>query len=118
MASKKTDILTRNFFNDLIEGKFTSADKTLQTMKAEMRSTERQKGYLNALEGMLSALASKSDKAVLINQITAKEADKLAKVFARRSKDKLQNEFDRGFFEAWVDYAKTLKNTPQTQLKI
>ena len=118
MASKKTETLVSNFFTDLIEGKFTSADKTLQSMKAEMRGTERQRGYINALEGMLSALISKNDKSVLINQIGIKEADKLTKLFSRRSKDRLQSDFDRGFFEAWVDYTKTLKNSPQTQLKI
>lgn len=118
MVSKKTETLASDFFHDLIEGRLASADKTLQSMKAEMRTTERQRGYLNALEGMLLALGSKNDKSVLINQIGTKEADKLTKVFSRRSKDRLQSEFDRGFFEAWVDYTKTLKNLPQTQLRI
>lgn len=66
---------------------------------------------------MLSALGSKNDKSILINQISAKEADKLAKAFSRRSKNRMQSEFDRGFFEAWADYTKTLKSSSQTLLR-
>ncbi|MFH0897022.1 MAG: hypothetical protein V1850_03100 [Candidatus Bathyarchaeota archaeon] len=118
MVPKKTQILAYDFFHELIEGRPTSADKILQSLKGKTRITDWQRGYLNALEGMLAATGSKNDKSVLINQIDNKETNKLTKIFSRRSKDRLQSEFDRGFFEAWVDYTKTLKNYSQTILKI
>ena len=104
-------MLANDFFHELIEGRLKSADTTLQMMKEETRQTEWQRGYLNALEGMLTAIGSRNDKFVLINQIRAKEADKLTKLFFRRSKNKMLSEFDHGFFDAWVDYTKILKNS-------
>ena len=110
MSSKKTQILAKDFFHELIDGRLSSANKILQRIKNEACSTEWQSGYLNALRGMLSASSSKNDKFVLINKIEVKEADKLTKIFSRYSKNRMQNEFDRGFFKAWVDYTTILKN--------
>ncbi len=117
MTPKNTQLLAKYFFNELIDGKPTSADKTLQKIKSETRMTDWQKGYLNALEGMLTASGSKNDKSILFNQVSAKEADKLTKEFTRRAKNKMQSEFDRGFLEAWADYVKILKDSSQTLLK-
>ena len=102
-----------------MQGKLALACKTLQRIREEAQSREWQKGYVNALDGMLSALESKNDRSVLINQIRSEELEKLARAFSRQTRNRMQSEFDHGFFSAWADYAKTLKEStkPQTEPK-
>lgn len=98
-----------NFFRELINGRLTAADRIFQTMKQEVGSEEWYRGYLNALEGMLSANSSKNDEYTFINQNDVKKADKFARIFSHLSGDRMQGDFDRGFFAAWADYMKSLK---------
>lgn len=107
--------LTNNFFIDLIKGRLTSADKALQKIKEEKNTKQWERGYINALEGMLLALESRNDRFVLINQIGVKEVNKFTKAFSQQSKNKMQNEFDQGFFTAWIDYIRTFKNNSRSQ---
>lgn len=111
MESRKTRLLADDFLHELIGGRFVYADKVLQRMREEKSSAQWQRGYVNALEGMLLALGSRNDRSVLINQIGAKEANRFAKSFSRQSKNRMQSEFDRGFFAAWVDYMRALKGS-------
>ena len=117
MESKKISFLTNNFFHELLEGRLTSADKMLQIIKEEAHGRERQKGYVNALEGMLSALESKNDKCPFINQIRSKEVDKFARMFTNQAKNRMQSEFDHGFFTAWVDYTRVLKDSSKLEME-
>ena len=114
MKSRKIGLLANVFFHNLIEGRLTSANKTLQRIKDEVSTKEWQRGYINALEGMLLVSKSRNDKSVLLNQLGSKEADKYRRAFSRQSKNKIQGDFDRGFFEAWVDYTKALKGSHGT----
>jgi len=98
----------------LVEGKLASADRVLQRFKAEIGSKEWQKGYTTALGGMLLASGSKSDQLVLMNRIGAKDADKFVRTFSQQSKSVMLSDFDRGFFAAWVDYTKALKDSRKT----
>lgn len=117
MESKKMSSLTNNFFHELLEGRLTSADKMLQKMKGEVYSREWQKGYVNALEGMLSALESKNDKYPFINQIRSQEIDKFTRTFSHQAKNRMQSEFDHGFFTAWVDYIRFLKDSSKLEVE-
>ena len=110
MGSKKTRLLANDFLSELVEGKFASADRALQRMRSETVYEEWQKGYVNALEGMLLASQSINDKFAFIANIDSKRADKFSKMFGRLSKDKMHSEFDRGFFSAWADYVQALKD--------
>lgn len=114
MTSRKIGLLANVFFHNLMKGRLTSANKTLQIMKDEESTKKWQRGYINALEGMLLASKSRNNKFVLINQFGFKEADKFRRVFSRQSKNKIQGDFDRGFFKAWVDYTKVLKDSHRT----
>ena len=114
MKTRKIGLLANVFFPHLIEGRLTSANKTLERMKDEVSTENWQRGYINALEGMLLALKSRNDKSILLNQLGSKEADKYRRAFSRQSRNKIQGDFDRGFFEAWVDYTKALKGSHET----
>lgn len=116
MGSKRTRLLANDFLHELIEGKFTSADRILQKIKGEAETEEWLKGYVNALEGMLLALQSRNDRFAFIANIETKAADKFAKTFTRLSKDRMQSEFDRGFFSAWVDYVRVLKDSGKSKI--
>ena len=103
--------LTDDFFNELIEGRVTAARRMLQRVKEEVDAKERSRGYVNALEGMLLASSSRRDRVALINQIHIDETSKFTRTFSRQSKNRMLNEFDRGFFTAWVDYMRHFKNS-------
>ena len=116
MGSKKTRLLANDFLSELVEGKFASADRALQKIRSETVDEAWQKGYVNALEGMLLASQSRNDKFAFIANIDSKRADKFAKMFGRISKDKMQSEFDRGFFSAWADYVQALKDSSRSKM--
>jgi hypothetical protein len=67
------------------------------------------KPLYNAYNEAMTELFKKNDKIVFINQMRAKEADKFTRIFSHQSNSKMLDEFDHGFFAAWVDYAKALK---------
>lgn len=106
MRSKKLRLLANDFFNELIERRLTSADRIIGKIKREAVVGQWQKGYINALEGMILALRSSRNSLTVINQIDNNDTKKFARTFSRLYKNKMQAEFDRGFFAAWVDYTK------------
>jgi len=105
---RKMRLYANRFFPFLVQRKFTAADKVLENIKKEIRTTDWQRGYINSLEGMLLALRSK-DRHVLIKTITSESIGKFNKEFYRQSRNKLLTDFDRGFFTAWNDYLQVLK---------
>jgi len=108
---RNLSLRANRFFQLLAQGKLTAADKVLENIKNEMKTTEWQRGYINSLEGMLLALRSK-DRDVFIKKITPESIARLNKKFYQQSKDTLQADFDRGFFTAWNEYMQLLKNQP------
>jgi len=107
MLSRSLIALTKDFFQAIRQRSFTEAERTLETMKSKAKATEWYKGYINALEGMITSLKT-NDTYALINQVKADEVKKLMKELNEQSKYTFHKEFDRGFFDAWVDYLETL----------
>jgi len=105
MGSTKKILLADTFFQELLAGRLTSADRVLQRINETTHTLEWQKGYINALEGMLLASSSKDERIIFTSQGREKQTSKLIKVFSQQSKNKMLGEFDRGFFSAWIDYS-------------
>lgn len=106
---KKIQPLTDEFFKELADGKLASAERILQRIKSEKGMKEHQIGYVTALNGMLLAAGSRSDQLTLMNRTEVEDSGKLEKIFSKHSRNMMLNDFDRGFFSAWVDYFKTLR---------
>jgi len=114
------------FFNGLLERKFSDAEKLLSSIelglvfykihldkssrkgssKRTVNDPDYVKGYIKALEGMLTAAKSGDDRTFLNR--TAPDAESLDEyrqqftVFVRN--DLLHPTFDRGFFSGWLDF--------------
>lgn len=104
---KKTKVLTARYIQLLNERRVTEAEKLLENIKEELKPTSWGRGYYNALEGMALALKSKDDRYLYINRVDPKdkkEMDKLQREFSKQSRSPLQDDFDKGYYTAWLEY--------------
>ena len=115
MMPKKIQPLVGVYFELLAQRKLSAAGKALNDVRQGVHSNQWLRGYVNALEGMLTASESKDDRYVLINKVDPMKAGRLFRDFLHYSRDELQADFDRGFFSAWADY---LRYVGKSQLKI
>lgn len=114
LISRKMSPLIAHYLQYLIQRDFADAEREFETIKKEMKTTPWHKGYCNALEGMLISLKSNDNRYLYVSRITlndGKKTDELQRLFLRMSKNPLQEDFDRGFFSAWVEYLKKLKSS-------
>ncbi|MDQ1280087.1 MAG: hypothetical protein QG670_1349 [Thermoproteota archaeon] len=103
-----------NYLQHLNQRDFADAERELETIGKEMKTTPWHKGYCNALEGMFISLKSNDSRYLYISRVNLdneKKLDELQRQFARMSKSSLQEDFDRGFFAAWVEYLKILRSS-------
>lgn len=110
-VSRKIKVLTARYVQLLNERRVTEAEKVLEQIKEELKPTPWNRGYYNALEGMALALKSKDDHYLYINRIDPKDkkgVDKLQREFSRQSRSPLQDDFDKGYFAAWLEYIHVL----------
>lgn len=111
--SRKEVILVNRVFKLLIDRKFTDARKILEKLELTMEEKEWSKGYFNALQGISLALKSKDSRDIYLNQIPtddSKKIDAIRKNFLTQTQQPLHKDFDKGFFFAWSDYLKLIKN--------
>jgi len=103
------------FFESLVQGRLKESEKNFERIIiGEGMDSEKKRGYIKALEGLLLTLKSSDDKYLYF----AKESfdddtlHKLEKEFTDHINDPLRSEYDRGYFSALVDYIKILKKRP------
>ena len=106
MASKKNrkDILI--FFKNILERRFSEAERSIEAEnKKQFGNSEFKKGYLNALEGILLSARS-GDERDYFNQISAniKTMENYRNRFDALAKPRMQSSFDEGFFSIWADF--------------
>lgn len=97
------------YFHLLAQWKWAAAKRTLEKIKKTFEPSQWSSGYINALEGMVAALEVKSDRNSFIKQMKIEKCDELRKQFLQQSQNFLHDDFDKGFFVAWVDYTRALK---------
>lgn len=94
-----------SFFDNLFERKFTDAEKLLENIKTgKFPDEDYQQGYINALEGLLLSVRS-GDERDFYNRInmTEKNPNVYIDEFKEFRKAPIRNQFDQGFFSAWMD---------------
>ena len=94
-------------FFQLIKGRrFAEAERVLERIRQKTNETEWNRGYLNALDGVLLTSKSNDSYAFLTNMNfeDEKQLKKSRKEFLKEYKNKIHSDFDRGYFAAWADY--------------
>ncbi len=94
-------------FIQLLKGRrFAEAERVLDRIKESTNSTEWNSGYIHALEGALLSQKSSDSYAFLANidLDDDKKLRKSRKEFLKEYKNKVHQDFDRGFFAAWADF--------------
>lgn len=98
----------------------TDAEKVLETIRRGLKPNPMYRGYYNALEGMATGLKSKDTRYLYINRLNLKDKTTLKRLqreFAKQSRSSRQDDFDRGFFMAWLEYIQALQSqepSPET----
>ena len=94
------------FFPLLAERRWTDAQRFLS--KVEGAEDDWIEGYAQALSGMLLALkesqSSPQPHILQVKGYSSQELQKLKEGFAPLSNKPLNAEFDKGYFQAWLDY--------------
>ncbi len=103
-------IYTTRFFQLVTSRQFAEAERILERVKEKMHTSNRNRGYFQALYGMLLTMKN-NDRYSFLS--TADFTDKknlkdYRKEFLSHMESRLHDEYDRGYFEAWSDYMKIL----------
>ena len=101
------------FFDNLLDRKFTDAERELENLKEKkFPDEEYQNGYVNALEGLLLSVRS-GDERDFYNRpsINGKSQDDYIKEFKGFRKLPVRTQFDQGYFSAWTDILQYRINT-------
>jgi uncharacterized protein YbcC (UPF0753/DUF2309 family) len=93
------------FFDNLLERKFSDAEKELENIKTrKFPDEEYQKGYINALEGLLLSVRSGDDRDFYNRtHMMGKILENYIDEFKDFRKLPIRTQFDQGFFSAWTD---------------
>ena len=86
--------------------RFAEAERVLERIKDSTNSTEWNSGYTYALEGALVTQKSNDSYSFMGNLDLEDEKSlrKNRKEFLKEYKNKVHQDFDRGFFAAWADF--------------
>lgn len=86
--------------------RFAEAERVLERIKESTNSTEWNSGYVHALEGAITSQKSNDSYAFIANLDLDDEKGlrKHRKEFLREYKNKVHQDFDRGFNAAWADF--------------
>jgi len=112
-------ILATQYFQLVAKRQFAEAERILERMKLKAEKTERNRGYLQALHGILLSNKSNNDQYTFLSNINLNDKAALEKhrrEFLKHSRNGLHSEYDRGFFSAWADFTRILlklENIPE-----
>ena len=115
-------ILVTQYFQLVAKRQFAEAERILERIKLKAEKTERNRGYLQALHGILLSNKSNNDQYTFLSNISLNDKASLEKhrrEFLKHTRSSLHAEYDRGFFSAWADFTRVLlklENIPETQV--
>lgn len=114
-------VYTIRFFQLVSSRQFAEAERILERVKQKMHVTERNRGYFQALYGMLLTQKNNDDRYGFLSgtDLTDKKLLKHYRhEFLSHVNNRLHAEYDRGFFEAWADYMKILPKLESSSLPV
>lgn len=108
----KTRELVILFIKNLLERKFSDAEKELQNIKQKrFPNKEYQLGYIKALEGLMLSVRSGDERDFYNRTNNGKTLDIYIKEFKDFRKLPVRTQFDQGYFGAWTDILQYRINT-------
>jgi hypothetical protein len=109
------------FFQLVTIRQFAEAERVLERIKQKITLSERNRGYYQALYGMLLARRNNDDRYAFLTNIDLtdkKELHEYRRDFLRQSEHRLHAEYDRGFFSAWADFMRILPKLDLTNIAL
>ena len=110
MTKPVPKIYSTRFFQLITSRQFAEAERILERIKQKMHASDRNRGYFQALYGMLLTMKN-SDRYAFLSTVDLTDRTQLKnyrKEFLSHVERRLHDEYDRGYFEAWSDYMKIL----------
>jgi len=104
-------VYVTRFFQLITARKFAEAERVLLRLRQRIPRTEWNTGYFQALRGMLLAQRSNDDRYVFLSNLNFKDPEELQRhrrEFLRHARNRLNADYDRGFFAAWASYMRVL----------
>ena len=94
-----------DFLTNMLDRKFTDAEKNLASLKEKKFPNEEFKfGYINALEGLLLSVRSGDERDFYNrNNFAVKGVKNYRDEFKELRKSPVRTQFDSGYFAAWSD---------------
>jgi len=112
-------VYATRFFQLVTSRQFAEAERILERVKQKMHVSERNRGYFQALYGMLLTQKNNDDRYAFLSSLDLtdkKQLKHLRQEFLSHAESRLHAEYDRGFFEAWADYMRVLPKLEATVL--
>jgi len=104
-------VYATRFFQLATTRQFAEAERILERIKQKMHVSERNRGYFQALYGILLTQKNNDDRYAFMSSIDLTDKKQLKnyrREFLSHVESGLHGEYDRGFFEAWADFMKVL----------
>jgi len=100
-------VFVTRFFQLVTNRRFAEAERVLERIKLKVQETEWNRGYFQALNGILLAQKSNDDQYAFLSNLNFENESELKKYrrdFLKEARSKIHADYDRGFFLAWADY--------------
>jgi len=112
--------VVEKYFILIGERRISEAERELQAIREKSDSSQWEKGYVKALEGLLLTQKSTSDKYIYLARVNlnGESAKNLKMEFTQHASNELHGEYDRGYFKALLDYVDTLERNALWNNKI
>jgi hypothetical protein len=104
-------VFVTRFFQLITARQFAEAERILERLKQKITMSERNRGYFQALYGMLLAQRNNDDRYAFLSNLNLKDKSELQsyrREFQRQSENHLHADYDKGFLSAWADYMRIL----------
>ncbi len=108
------------YLKAIAERRLKDSEEAFEKIRGAFGSSQWEKGYVKALEGLLLTLKSNDGRYLYLQRIKLddKALKKLKEEFKKQSTHELHADYDRGYFAALTDYASVLEhvrpwNVPQ-----
>lgn len=110
MTKPVPKLYSTRFFQLVTSRQFAEAERILERIKQKMHVSDRNRGYFQALYGMLLTMKNTDRYAFLstVDLTDKKQVKHYRKEFLGHIEQRLHDEYDRGYFEAWSDFMKLL----------
>lgn len=110
-------VLMTRFFQLVSERKFAEAERILERIHARMKNSRKEefnKGYLDALNGIVLSIRSSSGSYEFFSNLDLTDIPALKKHyedFKKNARSRFQADYDIGYFSALTDFLRVILKT-------